>query len=628
MTELLEHINSPNDVKKLTTNELIQLAAEIRTFLIESVSKTGGHLASNLGVVELTLAIDKVFQLPQDKVIWDVGHQTYVHKLLTGRRARFETLRQYGGMSGFPKCDESPYDCFNTGHSSTSISAALGMAKARDIKGEDNFIAAVIGDGALTGGMAFEALNDAGILKKNFIVILNDNEMSISRNVGGISGYLTKLRSSLAYFHFKAATERAFRKIPVIGTPTVYLLKKIKDNIRHLFTAHTIFEDLGFTYLGPIDGHDIKLLSFVLESAKRVNGPVLVHILTKKGKGYEFAEKYPTKFHGISRFCVDTGDLVQQKKGKDYSAVFGKSLLELAEQLPNVCSVTAAMPVGTGLTPFAVKYPDRFFDVGIAEQHAVTFAAGLAKGGFLPVVAVYSSFLQRAYDQILHDVCLQNLHIIFCVDRAGVVGEDGETHQGLFDISFLAAMPNMSLLAPSNFTELAEMLHYAVAEHDGPIALRYPRGGMQYSGETIAPFAFGEPIAVAEGSDVCILCAGNTLCAAMDARKLLSKENISAAVINLRTLFPLNRVFLQKVMLQYPLIVTMEDGIRRGGIGEAIAAYSAEINANIKIMIKAHDNPILPHGKPEILYRLSRLDAESVAQDIISALKGTNHEKG
>lgn len=625
MTKLLEQMNNPGDVRNLNDRELTQLASEIRSFLVESVSKTGGHLASNLGVVELSLAIAQVFQLPQDKIIWDVGHQSYVHKLLTGRRSRFDTLRQYGGMAGFPKCEESPYDCFNTGHSSTSISAALGMAKARDMKGENHFVAAVIGDGALTGGMAFEALNDAGLLKKNFIVILNDNAMSISRNVGGISEYFTKLRSSLAYFHFKAATERAFRKIPVVGTPMVYLLKKIKDNIRHLFTANTIFEDLGFTYLGPIDGHNIRLLRFVLESAKRIDGSVLVHILTKKGKGYEFAEKYPTKFHGIGRFCVDTGDLAQPRKGKDYSAAFGEALTSLAEEVPKLCAVTAAMPSGTGLTPFSVKYPNRFFDVGIAEQHAVTFAAGLAKGGFMPVVAVYSSFLQRAYDQILHDVCLQNLHIVFCIDRAGVVGEDGETHQGLFDISFLSAMPNMTLLAPSNFRELSEMLWYAVNEHKGPIALRYPRGGLQDESCLAEPFVFGKMASITKATEkakICILSVGIMGGTVATACSLLKERGIYVDAMNVRTLFPLNRDDLQQLMKQYALIVTVEDGIRRGGFGEALAAYAAETDTDTKILIKAHDNPVLPHGKPELLYRRSRLDAESLAQDIELALKG------
>lgn len=622
MYQFLEQVNCPGDVKKLSPAELEALAAEIRTFLVESVSKTGGHLASNLGVVELTLAIYKTFDLPEDKIIWDVGHQTYVHKLLTGRREQFSTLRQFGGLSGFPKCEESPYDAFNTGHSSTSISAALGLATARDLEGRSSYVAAVIGDGALTGGMAYEALNDAGLLKKNFIVILNDNEMSICKNVGGISNYLTKIRSKPEYFKLKAALERGFRRVPIVGAPTVIALKKLKDNIRHLLTSNTIFEDLGFTYLGPIDGHDIKLMSYVLESAKRICGPVLVHAVTKKGKGYKYAEQFPTKFHGISRFRVETGKAQKPKNSEDYSSVFGAALTELARQSERVCAVTAAMPVGTGLSAFSQEFPERFFDAGIAEQHAVTFAAGLAKGGFVPVVAVYSSFLQRAYDQILHDVCLQNLHIVFCVDRAGLVGEDGETHQGVFDVSFLSSMPNMTLLAPANFRELEEMLRYAVNEHAGPIAIRYPRGGLQCICPGASPFRPYTADTAAEGTDVCILSAGTMTQKAMDARELLMQQGISAAVVNLRTLFPLDTEYIFRLANTYPLLVTLEDGIRRGGVGEAIAACLSDSAADTRVLMKAHDNPIVPHGKPDVLYQSCGLDAETVAQDILMNLKG------
>ncbi len=618
MYQILEQINRPEDVKNLTPAQLDLLAEEIRCFLVNSVSKTGGHLASNLGVVELTLAIYQSFSLPEDKIIWDVGHQTYVHKLLTGRRDQFGTLRQFGGLSGFPKSEESPYDAFNTGHSSTSISAALGMATARDMSGENYYVAAVIGDGALTGGMAYEALNDAGLLKKNFIVILNDNEMSISKNVGGISNYLTKLRSKPGYFRLKAVLERAFRKIPVIGEPTLLALKKLKDNIRHLLTSNTIFEDLGFTYLGPIDGHDIKLIRFVLENAKRIDGPVLVHVLTKKGKGYKFAEESPVKFHGISRFRVDTGKLEQTQKSEDYSAVFGKSLTEFAEKSSAVCAITAAMPLSTGLASFAKKYPNRFFDAGIAEQHAVTFAAGLAKGGFVPVVAVYSSFLQRAYDQILHDVCLQNLHIIFCVDRAGLVGEDGETHQGVFDISFLSAMPHMTLLAPANFNELHDMLHYALFEHRGPISIRYPRGNAQSQYAGASSFVPHAADLAAEGDDIGILSVGTMTQQALEVRKILSGQAIGAAVINLRTIFPLDKTYIRSLAQKYSMLVTLEDGIKRGGFGEAVSACLAESQASCRLLIKAHDNPVIPHGKPEILYRQCGLDASSVAQDIIT----------
>lgn len=622
MYEILEKINCPDDVKALNSRELSLLADEIRDFLVDSVSKTGGHLASNLGVVELTLALFKVFDLPKDKIVWDVGHQTYVHKLLTGRRERFDTLRQYGGLSGFPKGEESEYDSFNTGHSSTSVSAAFGLAEARNLRGDDSFIAAVIGDGALTGGMAFEALNDAGPMKKNFIVILNDNDMSISKNVGGISKYLTKIRSKPAYFKFKAALERLFRRTPVIGEPLFKISKRLKDSFRHLLTSSTIFEDLGFTYLGPIDGHDIELLSYVLESAKSINNPVLLHILTKKGKGYKFAEEAPILFHGISRFTVDTGKTQKSAKSEDYSSVFGSALTQLADTTPKLCAITAAMPVGTGLVLFAEKYPDRFFDAGIAEQHAVTFAAGLAKGGFTPVFAVYSSFLQRAYDQILHDVCLQKLHIVFCVDRAGIVGEDGETHQGVYDISFLSAMPNMTMLAPSNFDELRAMLRYAVLEHDGPIAIRYPRGNSQCVYENATPFMPYKSDLVKEGKDLCILSAGNMLEKALTTRELLKEHNINAAVVNMRTLFPVDRKYITSLAEKYPLLVTLEDGIRRGGFGESVASVLSDTDLDTKLLIKAHENPVVPHGNPEILYKHCGLDAETIAQDIIKKLRG------
>ncbi len=622
MYEILEKINCPNDVKALNDRELSLLADEIRDFLVDSVSKTGGHLASNLGVVELTLALFKVFDLPKDKIVWDVGHQTYVHKLLSGRRERFDTLRQFGGLAGFPKCEESEYDSFNTGHSSTSVSAALGLAEARNLNNDDSFVTAVIGDGALTGGMAFEALNDAGPMKKNFIVILNDNNMSISKNVGGISKYLTKIRSKPVYFKFKALLERFFRRIPVIGEPLFKISKRLKDSFRHLLTSSTIFDDLGFTYLGPIDGHDIELLSYVLESAKSINNPVLLHILTKKGKGYKFAEEAPILFHGISRFTVDTGKAQKSGKSEDYSSAFGKAILKLADKTPKLCAITAAMPVGTGLVEFAEKYPDRFFDAGIAEQHAVTFAAGLAKGGFTPVFAVYSSFLQRAYDQILHDVCLQNLHIVFCIDRAGIVGEDGETHQGVYDLSFLSAMPNMTILAPSNFDELNEMLDYAVLKHNGPIAIRYPRGNSQCIYENAAPFRYRKPDLVIKGKDVCILAVGNMLNKAVSACELLKEQNISAAVVNMRTIFPVDWEFITELAKEYPLLVTLEDGIRRGGFGESVASILADSEIDAKLLIKAHENPVVPHGNPEILYKHCGLDENTIAQDIIKKLRG------
>ncbi|MBQ3553359.1 MAG: 1-deoxy-D-xylulose-5-phosphate synthase [Clostridia bacterium] len=622
MYDILDKINCPADVKQLSFDELKRLAEEVRHFMIDTVSLTGGHLASSLGVVELTLAIYQAFDLPQDKIVWDVGHQTYAHKILTGRKEQFHTLRQYGGLSGFPKAEESEYDVFNTGHSSTSISAALGLCEARNLSGEGHYVAAVIGDGALTGGMAYEALNDAGPIKKNFIVILNDNEMSISKNVGGISTYLTKIRSKPGYYKMKARMERILLGIPGIGRPILGALKKLKDNFRHLLTSTTIFEDLGFTYFGPIDGHDMKLLRYVLESAKRIQGPVLVHVLTKKGKGYRFAEESPAEYHGINRFDIESGMPKSSSQTENYSLAFGKELVSLAEEVPSLCAISAAMPIGTGLSDFAEKYPERFFDAGIAEQHAVTFAAGLSKGGYTPVFAVYSSFLQRAYDQLLHDVCLQNLHIVFCVDRAGIVGEDGETHQGVYDISFLSAMPNMTVLAPANFTELGQMLRYAATEHQGPIAIRYPRGSKQAVTENAPEFKLGVPHLAANGKDACILAAGTMLKQALEAKELLENEGLDIAVLNLRTLSPLDEETVRGLAETYPLLVSLEDGVRRGGVGEAVASILTRTNQTAKLLIKAHENPVVPHGAPALLYEKCRLDARSVADDILKKLRG------
>ncbi len=616
MYRILDRIQSPQDVKQLNDSELIELAGEIRQYLIESVSKTGGHLASNLGVVELTLALFKTLDMPNDSIVWDVGHQTYVHKLLTGRKKQFNTLRHFGGLSGFPKSSESVYDAYNTGHSSTSISAALGMTRASDLLGEKKRAVAVIGDGALTGGMAFEALNDAGAYGKNFIVILNDNEMSIAKNVGGLSRYLTKLRTRPAYFKLKSGLERGMGHIPGIGHPLVHGLKRIKDTFRYMLTSSTVFEDLGFTYLGPIDGHDLPFLVHVIERAKSIEAPVLIHVKTKKGKGYKFAEDKPTDFHGVGSFEVATGE--RGRGGESYSAIFGKSLVRLAEKNEKVCAVVAAMTDGTGLADFAKRFPDRFFDVGIAEQHAVTFAAGLSKRGLKPVVALYSSFLQRAYDQVLHDICLQNLDLVLCVDRAGIVGEDGETHQGLYDMAFLSHMPNMTVLAPANFTEFSEMLFYAVSEHHGPIAIRYPRGGIRedYHG---ASFSVGEMDTVSSGSDVCILSAGHMLKTAMKVRNKLEQEKISVTVINLRTLSPLDTESLLQVAKKHRLLVTLEDGILRGGIGEMIRSLLG--NVKTPVLVKAHQNGIVPQGSLEELYGMCGLNSDILSKEIFDYLE-------
>ncbi len=615
MYEILDKIKEPKDVKALSEKELIKLAAEIREYLIESVSKTGGHLASNLGVVELTLALFKTLNLPQDAIVWDVGHQTYVHKLLTGRKEQFGSLRQFGGLSGFPKTSESIYDVYNSGHSSTSVSVALGMTKASDLLGEEKKTVAVIGDGALTGGVAFEAFNDAGAYPDNFIVILNDNEMSIAKNVGGISHYLTRLRTRPSYFRFKADVEKGLRKIPVIGEKLVLIAKKIKDGVRHILSQKTLFENLGFTYLGPIDGHNLSFLCRVLSQATKIRGPVLIHAITKKGKGYEPAEAKPTAFHGVGSFQVETGECT--KSGMSYSAVFGKKLTELAKDDSRICAITAAMPDGTGLSAFSKAFPDRFFDVGIAEQHAVTFASGLAKNGMKPVLAVYSSFLQRAYDEILHDVCLQNANVVFCIDRAGIVGEDGETHQGLYDLSYLNHMPNMTVLAPANEAELEEMLTYAVKEHQGPIAIRYPRGCPQLSYEGAAPFMPGKADVVTSGKDVCIFSVGHMLPIGAEVVENLAQKGIFASLVNVRSARPLDETLIHQATGAHPLLVTLEDGIRVGGVGEQIKLISKKE----AVLVKAHDNGIVPHGARAELYRVCGLDAETISHEITELLK-------
>lgn len=615
MYPILETIQSPEDVKQLNFQQLTSLAEEIRTFLIQAVSKTGGHLASNLGVVELTLALFKTLNLPQDAIVWDVGHQSYVHKLLTGRRECFATLRRFGGLAGFPKSNESVYDAFNTGHSSTSVSAAFGMTRAAELLGENGRTVAVIGDGALTGGMALEALNNAGTYKKNFIVVLNDNAMSIAKNVGSLSKHLTRLRTRPGYFRFKSEVERGFSHIPAVGRPTIRAMKRAKDSFRHMIMPGTVFEALGFTYLGPIDGHDLPFLCNVLERAKTIQAPVLIHIITKKGKGYKFAEDKPTAFHGIGSFRVETGEC--GSSGTSYSAVFGQKLLQLAEKNPRICAITAAMPDGTGLKPFAEQYADRFFDVGIAEQHAVTFAAGLAKRGLVPVLPLYSSFLQRAYDQVLHDVCLQNLHLVLCVDRAGLVGEDGETHQGLYDIAFLSSMPNMTVLAPADFKELEDMLTYATEVHNGPIAIRYPRGGRTSGRKSVSAFVPNKAEIVSRGSEVCILSAGHMLKTATEVEGLLQKEGIQPTIVNLRTLQPPDKETISLLAGQHGLVVTLEDGIRRGGVGEAIAAMLTET----EVLVKAHENGVVPQGACDLLYRFCGLDAQSIADEIAEKIR-------
>lgn len=616
---ILDTIHSPQDLQKLNTEELTVVSQEIREFLIHNVSITGGHLASNLGVVELTLAIHRVFDTMQDKVVWDVGHQSYIHKLLTGRREQFGTLRQMGGISGFPKVAESPHDCFNTGHSSTSISAALGMAKARDIKKEKYSVVAVIGDGALTGGMAFEALNDAGRSPNQLIVILNDNEMSIGRNVGGLSKYLSRIRTQPIYFKLKDDVESVLQRLSNLGERTKWALNKLRGTIKYVLVPGVLFEELGFKYFGPIDGHDISELERVLARARSIRGPVLIHVCTRKGKGYSFAEAKPQDFHGVSPFEVETGQ-VKVKKSAGYSEIFGNALLQLAAKDPSICAITAAMADGTSLSGFAEQYRSRFFDVGIAEQHAVTFAAGLAQSGLKPVVAIYSSFLQRAYDQILHDVALQHLHVVFCVDRAGIVGEDGETHQGIYDISYFTHMPNMTLMAPCDYTELTQMLEYALTEHCGPIALRYPRGGGSESLISFQPVQYGKGVVAKSGMHATLVAEGPMVEIGLQAAELLQPD-IQLEVINLRFIKPLDEELLVQSALKTGYVVTLEDNTVMGGMGSLVLQLLHRRAPAVAVKCLGLPDEIVVHGARADLLRRYGLDAPAVAEQIRKIFK-------
>ena len=601
MSEYLDKITSPQDVKKLTVHELEKLSAEVREFLISSVTETGGHLASNLGVVEITIALLAVFDMPKDKVVWDVGHQSYVYKLLTGRKEGFKTLRTFGGMSGFPKTEESEYDSFNTGHSSTSASAILGMARARDQMGEKYNTIAVFGDGALTGGMMYEAMNDAGRGKSKVIYILNDNAMSISKNVGAISKYLRALRQKPMYFKSKEVVLKFLENLPYGGKGTARAIRHIKRMIRATVLPTTLFEDLGFDYYGPIDGHDFKSLFTAFEQAKSSRKSVLIHLLTKKGKGYALAEGNPQEFHGISA----SGSV----KKKDFSEAFGESLVNVAKKNDRVVAVTAAMPVGTGLDAFREKYRTRYFDVGIAEQHAVTMSAGMAISGIIPVVPIYSSFLQRAYDQLIHDVCLQNLHMVLPIDRAGVVGADGETHQGMYDISFLNAMPNMSILSPSCYRELAEMLDYAVNVHKGPVAIRYPRG--VEDSENLAPtFEFAKGYILKDGSDIAIFTAGRMIKTASEVAEILDAKGIKAGIYVLPTIKPLDTEFVKANSMDKKLVLTIEDGVESGGFGRTLLSV---LNGSNKLLVKAFPDKPVPHGTVAQLDKMFEMDALSIA---------------
>ena len=619
---LLEQINQVNDIKKLDKSEWEPLAQEIRDFLIEKISVSGGHLASNLGVVELTMAMHLAFDFPEDQVVWDVGHQSYTHKLLTGRRAGFEDLRKYGGMSGFPKRKESDCDCFDTGHSSTSISAGIGLVKARDLLGEDRSVISVIGDGALTGGMAFEALNNASQLKSNFIIVLNDNQMSIAENVGGISQYLNGIRTAEGYNHFKEGLQNTLEKIPVYGEGLVRQLKKTKSGLKQLVIPGMYFENMGITYLGPVDGHNIEQLIRTFHDAKRIRHAVLIHVCTQKGKGYAPAERHPSRFHGAEPFIIDTGLPKHKRTKANYTDIFSTVMRKIGDRDDKVVAITAAMPDGTGLKRFCNMFPDRFFDVGIAEQHAVTFAAGLAAGGMKPVVAVYSSFLQRAYDQILHDVCIQNLHVVFAIDRAGLVGSDGETHQGIFDLSYLSSIPNMTIMAPKNKWELSDMLKFAL-DYDGPIALRYPRGeaydGLQ---EFRAPVVCGKSEAVYEESDIALVAVGSMVKTAEQVRMILKDTGYSCTLINARFVKPIDEDMLEELSRAHSLVVTLEENVRNGGYGDHVLEYVSDRHLPLKVLNIALPDEYVEHGNVSLLYKEVGLDPETIAKQIITACIG------
>ena len=617
MGELLDKIEKPNDIKEMEKDELRPLAKEIRQFLVHKISHTGGHLASNLGVVELTMALHLCCNLPEDKIVWDVGHQSYTHKILTGRKDGFEHLRQFGGMSGFPKQSESDCDAFDTGHSSTSISVALGLAKARDLKKQDYKIFAVIGDGALSGGMAYEAMNNAARLKSNLVIVLNDNQMSISKNVGGMSSYLGKIRTNGNYTELKEEVENALSKLPHLGDKLTSRIRGIKDLIKRIFIPGMLFEDMGLTYIGPIDGHNIHQMVTAFQSASKMKEAVIVHVCTHKGKGYRPAEKNPSYFHGVSPFNIKDGSSRHNgETAKTYTDIFSDTILEAAKEREDIVAVSAAMPSGTGLTAMASKYPKRFFDVGIAEEHAVTFAAGMAAGGLKPVVAIYSTFLQRAYDQILHDVCIGKLPVVFAVDRAGLVGSDGETHQGIFDIAYLRSMPNRTVMAPKNAWELRQMMLFAL-EQNTPTAIRYSRGaaweGLQDHQQEIT---LGKAEWICEGQEIALLAVGNMVETAMWVREHLKAEGQKVSVVNMRFVKPIDEEVLQKIKERHSKVVTLEEGVFNGGFGEAVSAWYE--GTPMRVLNIALPDQFIEHGSVTELKKKYGLDPESITQKILS----------
>lgn len=619
--QLLNQIKQPNDIKKLSHEEKLQLARQIRRRMVEVVSKNGGHLSSNLGVVELTIALHDLLTFPQDKIIWDVGHQSYVHKLLTGRWADFDTLRQLDGISGFPCARENDCDLFDTGHASTSISLALGLAKARDLAKRDEKIVAVIGDGALTGGMAFEALNNASKIKSNLMIVLNDNQMSIAPNIGGMANHLAKIRTDAAYQNLKQRVKHLLERFPKSGNRLIRKIHQSKDVVKRLFLHDILFEDMGITYIGPIDGHDLHQLERALKSASKLNKAVIIHVLTTKGKGYRKAEQNPSFFHGVGPFDPKTGELLSTPSKPGYTTIFQNELVSMAEKNKKLVAITAAMPQGTGLVPFSREFPKRFFDTGIAEEHAVTFAAGLAKGGFHPFVAIYSTFLQRAYDQILHDVCINMLPVTFAIDRAGLVGDDGKTHQGIFDISYLSNLPGMTIMAPKNGWELKQMLRFS-AQFDAPCAIRYPRGEA-YQGLALyeEPIVFGRSEVIHNERDILLLAVGSMVETAVKVRQLLKQEHYKVSLVNVRFVKPFDKRLFAELLKSHSVVVTMEENQKTGGFGEQFAEWMLDAGYLKKnyINISIPDR-FIEHGKVEQLKKYLKMDAESVRDRIFDRL--------
>ena len=622
---LLDQIDNPNDVKKIPEGQLKELASEIRSYLLEITSKNGGHLASNLGIVEITLAIHRQLDFPKDKLIFDVGHQSYVHKILTGRKNAMKTLRQFEGISGFPDIAESDCDSFVAGHASNALSAALGLAKARELKGTDEKIVVVLGDGSLTGGMTTEALNNCANLNSNVTIILNDNERSISANVGGLANYLGSIRTSQKYRNIKTTITSALNKIPMLGEYLISGIHTTKESIKRFLVPGVLFEELGLTYIGPIDGHNLEQMKQALESAERFDGPVIIHALTEKGRGYKPAVAHPAQFHGVEPFDIETGELLDKNKSVSYTSLFSKKLLEIASENQDVVAVTAAMPFGTGLYNFSKSYPDRFFDVGIAEAHAVTFAAGLAANGKVPVVAIYSTFLQRAFDQIINDVCLPNLHVVFAIDRAGIVGNDGKTHQGIFDESFLSLIPNMTIMNPKNAQEMEGMLEFAVNEMDGPVAIRYPRGTC-YTGLSNyrQPIKLNTDEIIEKGKDIAILATGTMVEVVETVVKDLKEQGYNPTFVNVRFLNNIDESLIKELAIDHDLFVTVEESVYTGSYGQRLAAFFNTNGINKEVLPIALPNEFIPHGSIQELRNKLGMSAEKIIKRILDNKRATD----